>query len=82
MPQADTAILSKQTYPSWYDEHPDIPLNVATGNQIEGTLEMYFSDGDWTGVSEGCGHFGYSNPNEYVGTYSEGVVYHGWLSKD
>ena len=82
VPQADTAILSKQTYPSWYDEHPDIQLNVATGNQIEGTLEMYFSDGDWTGVSEGCGHFGYSNPNEYVGTYSEGVVYHGWLSKD
>ena len=81
VPQADTAILSKQTYPSWYDEHSE-PLNVATGSQHDGSLEMYFSDGDWTGVSDGCWDFGYNNPAEYVGTYSEGVIYHGWLSKD
>ena len=82
VPQADTAILSKQTYPSWYDEHPDIPLNVATGNQIEGTLEAYFNDDfDWTRIANGCWNFGYSTGGEYMGEYAEGFIYHGYLYK-
>ena len=79
VPQADTVILSKQTYPSWYDEHPDIQLNVATGNQIEGTLEAYMTDFDWTAASLGCWDFGYSSAIEFVGHYAEGSVYHGYL---
>ena len=82
VPQADTTILSKQTYPSWYDEHPDIPLNVATGNQIEGTLEAYFNgDFDWTGIANGCWNFGYSTGDEYMGEYAEGFIHHGYLYK-
>lgn len=81
VPQADTTILSKQTYPSWYDEHSE-PLNVATGSQHDGSLEMYFTDGDWTGVSDGCWDFGYDNPVETIGVYAEGWVGHGWLSKN
>ena len=81
VPQADTAILSKQTYPSWYDEHSE-PLNVATGGMDDGSLEMYFTDGDWTGVSDGCWDFGYDNPVETIGVYAEGWVGHGWLSKN
>ena len=82
VPQADTTILSKQTYPSWYDEHPDIPLNVATGNQIEGTLEAYFTDEfNWMSAKEGCDAFGYSDALEGVGDYAEGFVMHGYLYK-
>ena len=82
VPQADTVILSKQTYPSWYDEHPDIQLNVATGNQIEGTLEMYFTEGGyWMDAANGCWDFDYSAADEYVGTYSEGVICRGYLCK-
>ena len=81
VPQADTAILSKQTYPSWYDEHSE-PLNVATGNQIEGTLEMYFTEGGyWMDAANGCWNFDYSAADEYVGTYSEGVICRGYLCK-
>ena len=81
VPQADTAILSKKTYPSWYDEHSE-PLNVATGNQIEGTLEMYFTEGGyWMDAALGCWDFDYSAADEYVGTYSEGVICRGYLCK-
>ena len=80
VPQADTAILSKQTYPSWYDEHSE-PLNVATGGMDDGSLEMYFTDGDWTGVSDGCWDFGYGSYMETVGEYAEGWVHYGYLRK-
>lgn len=73
-----TAEGTKKSLPSWYDEHSET-LNTPTGSQHNGTLEMYFTDGDWTAVSEGCNFFGYSNPFAYVGTYAEGNVYHGWL---
>ena len=50
-----TAEGTKKTLPSWYDEHPDIPLNVATGGQRDGSLEAYFTDFDWDSAKAGCG---------------------------
>lgn len=80
-PQPDTTILSITEFPSWYDEHPDKPLNVTTGSQHDGSLEAYYVSGqfDWTGVSEGCGYFGYSNASDSIGKYKEGFVNHGYL---
>ena len=80
VPQADTTILSKQTYPSWYDEHSE-PLNVATGNQIDGSLEAYFVDFDWESAALGCWDFGYSSAIDGIGYYAEGFVMHGYLYK-
>ena len=76
-----TAEGTKKSLPSWYDEHPGIPLNVATGAQDDGSLEAYYVSGqfDWTGASEGCNFFGYSNPSQIIGRFAEGVVVHGWL---
>ena len=76
-----TAEGTKKTLPSWYDEHPGIPLNVATGAQDDGSLEAYYVSGqfDWTGASERCNFFGYSNPSQIIGRFAEGVVVHGWL---
>ena len=77
-----TAEGTKKTLPSWYDEHPGIPLNVATGNQIDGSLEAYFTnDFDWESNALGCWRFGYSSNIEGVGEYIEGFVMHGYLSK-
>lgn len=78
-----TAEGTKKTLPSWYDEHPGIPLNVATGAQDDGSLEAYFVAGQfsWTDVSLGCWNFGYSSDIEGVGEYIEGFVMHGYLSK-
>lgn len=77
-----TAEGTKKTLPSWYDEHPGIPLNVATGNQIDGSLEAYFTnDFDWESNALGCWDFGYSSNIEGVGEYIEGFVMHGYLSK-
>lgn len=73
-----TAEGTRKSLPSWYDEHSE-KLNEVTGAQDDGSLEAYFTDLDWTGVTEGCNFFGYSNPFAYVGTYAEGNVYHGWL---
>ena len=73
-----TAEGTRKNLPSWYDEHSQ-PLNTTTGGFSDGSLEAYFTDLDWTGVTEGCNFFGYSNPFAYVGTYAEGNVYHGWL---
>lgn len=73
-----TAEGTKKSLPSWYDEHWQ-QLNTTMGGQSDGSLEAYFTDLDWTGVTEGCNFFGYSNPFAYVGTYAEGNVYHGWL---
>ena len=73
-----TAEGTRKSLPSWYDEHWQ-QLNEVTGAQDDGSLEAYFTDLDWTGVTEGCNFFGYSNPFAYVGTYAEGNVYHGWL---
>lgn len=75
-----TAEGTKKSLPSWYDEHTQ-PLNVATGNQIEGTLEAYMTDFDWTTESLGCWDFGYSSAIEFIGHYAEGSVYHGYLYK-
>lgn len=77
-----TAEGTKKSLPSWYDEHPDIPLNVATGGQRDGSLEAYFTnDFDWNGASLGCWDFGYSSDYEGVGEYAEGFVMHGFLYK-
>lgn len=73
-----TAEGTRKSLPSWYDEHWQ-QLNTTMGAQDDGSLEAYFTDLDWTGVTEGCNFFGYSNPFAYVGTYAEGNVYHGWL---
>ncbi len=73
-----TAEGTRKSLPSWYDEHSE-PLNEVTGAQDDGSLEAYFTNLDWTAVSEGCNFFGYSNPFEFVGHYAEGSVYHGWL---
>ena len=73
-----TAEGTRKNLPSWYDEHSE-PLNEVTGAQDDGSLEAYFTNLDWTAVSEGCNFFGYSNPFEFVGHYAEGSVYHGWL---
>ena len=78
-----TAEGTKNTLPSWYDEHPGIPLNVATGGQRDGSLEAYFTSGsgfDWTAAAQGCDKFGYSSNFEYIGEYAEGGIGHGWLS--
>ena len=78
-----TAEGTKKSLPSWYDEHPGIPLNVATGGQRDGSLEAYFTSGsgfDWTAAAQGCDAFGYSSNFEYIGEYAEGGIGHGWLS--
>ena len=78
-----TAEGTKKSLPSWYDEHPGIPLNVATGGQRDGSLEAYFTSGsgfDWTAAAQGCDKFGYSSNFEYIGEYAEGGIGHGWLS--
>ena len=75
-----TAEGTKKALPSWYDEHSE-PLNVATGGMRDGSLEMYFTDGDWTGVSDGCWAFGYGSYMETVGEYAEGWVHYGYLRK-
>lgn len=78
-----TAEGTKKSLPSWYDEHPGIPLNVATGAQDDGSLEAYFVGGqfDWDSAKAGCGAFGYSTAVEVIGEYAEGVVGHGYLYK-
>ena len=78
-----TAEGTKKTLPSWYDEHPGIPLNVATGAQDDGSLEAYFVGGqfDWDSAKAGCGAFGYSTAMDTVGKYAEGWVSHGYLYK-
>ena len=78
-----TAEGTKKTLPSWYDEHPGIPLNVATGNQIDGSLEAYFDPGqfNWDSYADGCWNFDYNATMEYVGIYAEGHIYHGYLYK-
>lgn len=78
-----TAEGTKKTLPSWYDEHPGIPLNVATGNQIEGTLEAYYVSGQfsWSDAASGCGGLGYSMTSDIVGVYAEGLIEHGYLYK-
>ena len=78
-----TAEGTKKTLPSWYDEHPGIPLNVATGGQRDGSLEAYYVSGQfsWSGAALGCWDFGYSMTSDYVGTYAEGNIYHGYLYK-
>ena len=78
-----TAEGTKKTLPSWYDEHPGIPLNVATGAQDDGSLEAYFDPGQfsWSDAALGCWGFGYSMTSVYVGTYAEGHIYHGYLYK-
>ena len=77
-----TAEGTKKALPSWYDEHPDIPLNVATGNQIEGTLEMYWTVGGYfMDAAAGCTSFGYSMGDETIGQYAEGWVHRGYLYK-
>ena len=80
---AVTAEGTKKTLPSWYDEHPGIPLNVATGNQIDGSLEAYFDPGqfNWDSYADGCWNFDYNATMEYVGIYAEGHIYHGYLYK-
>ena len=74
-----TAEGTKKTLPSWYDEHPDIPLNQTRGSQHDGSLEAYYTDFDWTGASMGCLSFGYSETSVTVGKYAEGWVMHGYL---
>ena len=76
-----TAEGTKKTLPSWYDEHPGIPLNVATGGQRDGSLEAYFTDFDWDSAKAGCGTWGYSAAMETIGKYAEGWVHHGYLYK-
>lgn len=78
-----TAEGTKKSLPSWYDEHPGIPLNVATGNQIEGTLEAYYVSGQfsWSDAALGCWDFGYSMTSDIVGVYAEGLIEHGYLYK-
>jgi hypothetical protein len=77
-----TAEGTKKTLPSWYDEHPDIPLNQTRGGMRDGSLEAYFTDEfNWMGAKEGCGAFGYSDALEGVGDYAEGFVMHGYLYK-
>ena len=78
-----TAEGTKKTLPSWYDEHPDIPLNVATGAQDDGSLEAWFVSGqfDWDSAKASCGAFGYSTATEIIGRFAEGAVVHGYLYK-
>ncbi len=78
-----TAEGTKKSLPSWYDEHPGIPLNVATGGQRDGSLEAYFDPGqfNWDSYADGCWKFDYNATMEYVGIYAEGHIYHGYLYK-
>ena len=78
-----TAEGTKKTLPSWYDEHPDIPLNQTRGGMRDGSLEAYFVGGqfDWDSAKAGCGAFGYSTAMDTVGKYAEGWVSHGYLYK-
>lgn len=78
-----TAEGTKKTLPSWYDEHPGIPLNVATGNQIDGSLEAYYVSGQfsWSDAASGCWGLGYSMTSDIVGVYAEGLIEHGYLYK-
>lgn len=78
-----TAEGTKKTLPSWYDEHPEIPLNVATGAQDDGSLEAYFDPGqfNWDSYTDGCWGLHYNATMEYVGIYAEGHIYHGYLYK-
>ena len=75
-----TAEGTKKALPSWYAEHPGIPLNVATGGMRDGSLEMYFTNGAaWTGEADGCWQFGYSMTDVTIGEYAEGWVHYGYL---
>ena len=78
-----TAEGTKKSLPSWYDEHPDIPLNQTRGSQHDGTLEAWFVGGqfDWDSAKANCGAFGYSTAMDTVGKYAEGWVSHGYLYK-
>lgn len=78
-----TAEGTKKSLPSWYDEHPDIPLNQTRGSQHDGSLEAWFVGGqfDWDSAKAGCGSFGYSTAMDTVGKYAEGWVSHGYLYK-
>lgn len=78
-----TAEGTKKTLPSWYDEHPGIPLNVATGGLSDGTREAYFDPGqfNWDSYADGCWDFDYNATMEFVGIYAEGHIYHGYLYK-
>ena len=78
-----TAEGTKKSLPSWYDEHPGIPLNVATGGQRDGSLEAYFDPGqfNWDSYADGCWYFDYNATMEFVGIYAEGHIYHGYLYK-
>lgn len=75
-----TAEGTRKNLPSWYDEHSQ-PLNTTTGAQDDGSLEAYFVSGQfsWSDAALGCWDFGYSMTSDYVGTYAEGNVYHGYL---
>lgn len=75
-----TAEGTKKNLPSWYDEHSQ-QLNTTTGSQHDGSLEAYFVSGQfsWSDAALGCWDFGYSMTSDYVGTYAEGNVYHGYL---
>lgn len=75
-----TAEGTRKNLPSWYDEHSQ-PLNTTTGSQHDGSLEAYFVSGQfsWSDAALGCWDFGYSMTSDYVGTYAEGNVYHGYL---
>lgn len=75
-----TADGTKKNLPSWYDEHSQ-PLNTTTGGFSDGSLEAYFVSGQfsWSDAALGCWDFGYSMTSDYVGTYAEGNVYHGYL---
>lgn len=74
-----TAEGTKKNLPSWYDEHPDIPLNTRMGNYGDGTLEMYyvFGEADWTSMA--MHEEGYSVAADYMGSYAEGTIFHGYL---
>lgn len=78
-----TAEGTKKSLPSWYDEHPDIPLNQTRGSQHDGSLEAWFVSGqfDWDSAKAGCGAFGYSTATEIIGRFAEGAVVHGYLYK-
>ena len=78
-----TAEGTKKSLPSWYDEHPDIPLNQTRGSQHDGSLEAYFVGGqfDWNYAAMGCDAFGYGDAVDVVGEYAEGVIGHGYLIK-
>ena len=76
-----TAEGTKKSLPSWYDEHPDIPLNQTRGCQDDGSLEAYWISGqfDWNGASMGSDAFGYSTTYDFIGEYLEGDIYYGHI---